>query len=261
MRGMSEEENLKTIEIAAKYLNKGVCAIDLAGAEDKYPLDKYLYLFNKAKEKNIPFTIHAGENGSASEVEKAINIGATRIGHGIHSIESNEVLELIKKNNILLEISEDRLAYRYELADKELQKMGLSFDKLLKMYPEKAAFLFKKMLEFHECRYNITGKYLLYMNYESFLHIYLRHVKELAVENQFSERSRFQLDEKDLKYTMNIVLRNINKEYQKFKDENPNKRFFRKGNMAYYYNGDYYEIDVASDGRLASFYKRTSKKL
>lgn len=173
--------------------------------------------------------------------------------------ESENISEI--HNNILLEISEDRLAYRYELADKELQKMGLSFDKLLKMYPEKAAFLFKKMLEFHECRYNITGKYLLYMNYESFLHIYLRHVKELAVENQFSERSRFQLDEKDLQYTMNIVLRNINKEYQKFKDENPNKRFFRKGNMAYYYNGDYYEIDVASDGRLASFYKRTSKKL
>lgn len=166
-----------------------------------------------------------------------------------------------KDYNVLMEISEDRLAYRYEIADKELQKMGLSFDKLLKMYPEKAAFLFRKMLEFHECRYNITGKYLLYMNYESFLHIYLRHVKELAVENQFSERSKFQLDEKDLKYTMNIVLRNINKEYQKFKDENPNKRFFCKGNMAYYYNGDYYDIDVAPDGRLASFYKRTSTNL
>lgn len=104
MRGMPKEENLKTIEVASKYLNKGVVAIDLAGAEDKYPLDDYLDLFNIAKEKNIPFTIHAGENGSASEVAKAINIGATRIGHGIHSIESNEVLELIKENNILLEI-------------------------------------------------------------------------------------------------------------------------------------------------------------
>lgn len=104
MRGMSKEENLKTIEVASKYLSKGVVAIDLAGAEDKYPLNNYLDLFKIAKEKNIPFTIHAGENGSASEVEKAINIGASRIGHGIHSIESNKVLDLIKKNNILLEI-------------------------------------------------------------------------------------------------------------------------------------------------------------
>lgn len=104
MRGMQQEENLKTIEIAEKYLNKGVCAIDLAGAEDKYPLDNYLELFEIAKQKKIPFTIHAGENGSAIEVRKAIEVGATRIGHGIHSIEDEIVLNLIKKKNVLLEI-------------------------------------------------------------------------------------------------------------------------------------------------------------
>lgn len=104
MRGMQQEENLKTIEIAEKYLNKGVCALDLAGAEDKYPLDNYLELFEIAKQKKIPFTIHAGENGSAIEVRKAIEVGATRIGHGIHSMEDEIVLNLIKKKNILLEI-------------------------------------------------------------------------------------------------------------------------------------------------------------
>lgn len=105
MRGFSKESNLKTIEIAEKYLNRGVCAIDLAGAEDKYPINEYLELFEIAKQKGIPFTIHAGENGNADEVRKAINIGAKRIGHGIHSIDSNEVLNLIKEKNILLEIS------------------------------------------------------------------------------------------------------------------------------------------------------------
>ena len=104
MRGMPKENNLKTIEIAEKYLNRGLCAIDLAGAEDKYPIDEYLELFNIAKNKGIPFTIHAGENGGAEEVKKAINIGAKRIGHGIHSIESDEVINLIKEKNILLEI-------------------------------------------------------------------------------------------------------------------------------------------------------------
>lgn len=104
MRGMPKENNLKTIEIAEKYLNRGVCALDLAGAEDKYPIDEYLELFTIAKTKGIPFTIHAGENGGAEEVKKAINIGAKRIGHGIHSIESDEVINLIKEKNILLEI-------------------------------------------------------------------------------------------------------------------------------------------------------------
>ena len=104
MRGFSKEDNLKTIDVAYKYLNKGVCAIDLAGAEDKYPLDDYLELFQIAKQKGIPFTVHAGENGSASEVAKAINVGAKRIGHGIHVIDNIEVLNLIKEKNILLEI-------------------------------------------------------------------------------------------------------------------------------------------------------------
>lgn len=104
MRGMNKEDNLKTIEVAKKYLNKGVCALDLAGAEDKYPIDNYLELFKIAHQKGIPFTIHAGENGSAEEVRKAIEIGATRIGHGIHSIEDEKVLDLIKSKKILLEI-------------------------------------------------------------------------------------------------------------------------------------------------------------
>lgn len=104
MRGLPRENNLKTIEVAEKYLNRGVCALDLAGAEDKYKVDDYLELFEIAKSKGIPFISHAGENGSAEEVRKAINIGAKRIGHGIHAIESEEVLNLIKEKDILLEI-------------------------------------------------------------------------------------------------------------------------------------------------------------
>lgn len=104
MRGMDRDSNIKTIDVASKYLGRGVCAVDLAGAEDKYPLDDYLELFDIAKSKKIPFTIHAGENGSYEEVEKAIKIGARRIGHGIHAIDNSDTIKLIKENNILLEV-------------------------------------------------------------------------------------------------------------------------------------------------------------
>jgi len=104
MRGFPEEENLKTINIAKKYLNKGVCAIDLAGAEDKYPLSNYIKLFEIAKEKNIPFTIHAGENGNYQEIDLAIKLGTKRIGHGIHAYESINTQKSLIENNILLEI-------------------------------------------------------------------------------------------------------------------------------------------------------------
>ena len=102
MRGMPKENNLKTIEVTHKYLNKGVCAIDLAGAEDKYPLIKYIELFKIIKEKNIPYTIHAGENGNYKEIDLAIKLGTKRIGHGIHAYESKELQDELKEKNILL---------------------------------------------------------------------------------------------------------------------------------------------------------------
>lgn len=104
MRHFTFKENLETIEIAKKYLNKGVCAIDLAGDENKYPLGKFKELFEIAKENGIPFTIHAGENGSYQEIDDAIKIGTSRIGHGVHAIESEITQQLIKEKDILLEI-------------------------------------------------------------------------------------------------------------------------------------------------------------
>ena len=104
MRGASLEDNQKTLLLAEEYLNRGVCAVDLAGAEDKYPIDDYLPLFDEARKKGIPFTIHAGENGGADEVRRAILAGASRIGHGIHALDDEKVLSLIKEKNILLEI-------------------------------------------------------------------------------------------------------------------------------------------------------------
>ena len=98
MRGTgNEKENEKTMELAGEYIKKrilpegkkgyGVVAMDLAGAEALYPTYKYKELFKKAADKEIPFTIHAGEAGGAAEVACAIEMGAARIGHGVRSYE------------------------------------------------------------------------------------------------------------------------------------------------------------------------------
>ena len=161
-----------------------------------------------------------------------------------------------KENRLLVDLSRNRFEERLALADKELRNMGLSLNKLAEKYPEKGLLLLKKINGFHEQRYNIVGKHLLYLSFESFLHIYFRHVKELSVANQFSERTKFQLLEKDLEATMNVVLHAFNEKYQELKEKNPDNRCFCKGSQAYYYNGDYYDIDVHPDGHIASFYKR-----
>lgn len=105
MRGESNrEENLSTVEVAGKYLGRGVLALDLAGNEAGYPTADFEDIFKAAKERNIPFTIHAGEADGAVSVRKAIELGAARIGHGVRSVEERELIELLADKKIPLEL-------------------------------------------------------------------------------------------------------------------------------------------------------------
>lgn len=104
MRGDSYEDNLEVIEVAKHFLNKGVCAIDLAGAEAIYPTKDYEELFEIAKKYNIPFTIHAGEASGSDSIKDAVSFGAKRLGHGVRVIEDKKLMEELKNKDILLEV-------------------------------------------------------------------------------------------------------------------------------------------------------------
>ena len=56
------------------------------------------------------------------------------------------------------------------------------------------------------------------------------------------------------------VMRALSNEYQEYKQRNPNGRFYRRGAMGYYFNGDYYNVDVNPDGSISTFYKGSGKK-
>ena len=100
----NRKENLETVRIARKYLGKGVAAIDLAGAEALYPTENFDYVFNLARELSVPFTIHAGEACVPDSVYKAVGVGASRIGHGVRSVEDERLLELLSQKNVTLEL-------------------------------------------------------------------------------------------------------------------------------------------------------------
>lgn len=104
MRGDKKEDNLAVIDIASKYLGKGVVAVDLAGAEAIYPTRDYLDLFKYAKYKKIPFTIHAGEAAGIESIKEALETGTKRIGHGIRVIENKDIEKKLIDDSVLLEI-------------------------------------------------------------------------------------------------------------------------------------------------------------
>ncbi len=104
MRHHSYDENLKVIDLATKYINKGVCAIDLAGDEEHFPTSNFKELFTIAKERNIPYTIHAGEVNIENSLESALSFTPSRLGHGIQSIKYPDILKKIIDEKILLEV-------------------------------------------------------------------------------------------------------------------------------------------------------------
>ena len=105
MRGAdNHSENIETVDTAEKYLEKGVCAIDLAGAEGLYPTSGFEDIFALASKKNIPFTIHAGEADGADSVRVAVKFGARRIGHGVRAAEDDELMRELAEKKITLEL-------------------------------------------------------------------------------------------------------------------------------------------------------------
>ncbi len=105
MRGEENySANLETVKVAQKYLGKGVLALDLAGNEAGYANGDFSNIFALAKDKGIPYTIHAGEADGADSVLTALQMGAWRIGHGVRSVEDKSVLFQLAELKTPLEI-------------------------------------------------------------------------------------------------------------------------------------------------------------
>lgn len=102
MRGDSYEINAETIRIASKYLGKGVCAADLAGAEALFKTAAHADVFKLARELNVPFEIHAGEADGPSSIYSALEFGASRIGHGVKSVEDSALVRLLAERRMPL---------------------------------------------------------------------------------------------------------------------------------------------------------------
>lgn len=105
MRGdQNHEQNLETVRLAAEFLGKGICAVDLAGAEALFPTDAFEEEFTLARKLGVPYTIHAGEAAGPESVYTALDFGAKRLGHGVRSAEDAKLLERLAQEGITLEL-------------------------------------------------------------------------------------------------------------------------------------------------------------
>jgi adenosine deaminase len=97
--------NVELAKIAVTLKDEGVSGFDLAGDEVGFPASLHKEAFRIAREGGLGITVHAGEAAGPENVRYAVEVlQATRIGHGIRSIQSPEVLDLLKEHGTLLEV-------------------------------------------------------------------------------------------------------------------------------------------------------------
>jgi len=81
-------------------------AIDLAGDELKFPAELFREHFKRARDAGLGVTVHAGEVDGPESVWASIReLGASRIGHGIHSLKDPELVDYLLKHRIGLEVN------------------------------------------------------------------------------------------------------------------------------------------------------------
>lgn len=108
-----------------------IVGIDLAGDED-CKLDSDIYhLFKKCKhELGLGITIHAGETGNINNIKEAVTLfDADRIGHGTCAKNDFNVLEMLSKHKICVEVCplSNRMTGATKLANGHSFKEFLNF--------------------------------------------------------------------------------------------------------------------------------------
>lgn len=99
----------------------------------------------------------------------------------------------------------------------------------------------------------LHGKNQIYWNFESYIHILMRHFVKYQM-GDFKSKTPLNYMEGDLKPLIEKILGCISNEYQSHAEKKPDTIFSRQGRRAILFNGDYYSIRVLPDGRLTQFH-------
>ncbi len=120
MRHLPESETQRAVDLALKYQGRSradgsqegaqVVGFDLAGPEFGYPPSQHASALRRVRDAGLAITLHAAEADSAERVLEAAELGATRIGHGVHLVDALRdparrwMVEAVRERGLHLEV-------------------------------------------------------------------------------------------------------------------------------------------------------------
>ncbi|MBU2061119.1 MAG: hypothetical protein KKH44_04625, partial [Bacteroidetes bacterium] len=100
----------------------------------------------------------------------------------------------------------------------------------------------------------LFGEKLIYLNFERFLHIYIRHVTETQIGDRFKGKTVFQYKFDDIIRIISLIMDVASKDIQDHFKNQPESNYRRMGKRSIYFDGHYYRIEISSNGSLLTFH-------
>ncbi|NNM07052.1 MAG: adenosine deaminase, partial [Gemmatimonadetes bacterium] len=105
IRSMEPSVSLRMAETAVEFMDQGVVAFDLAGAEAGNPARDHKKAFQYAADHNLGITVHAGEADGAGSIAQALHeCHARRLGHGTRLMEDPVLEAYVNDFRVPLEV-------------------------------------------------------------------------------------------------------------------------------------------------------------
>ncbi len=105
IRTMDPTVSLRMAELAVEFMDQGVVAFDLAGAEGGNPPGDHRKAFQHAADHNLGITVHAGEADGPGSIAQALHeCHARRIGHGTRLMEDPALEAFVNDFRVPLEV-------------------------------------------------------------------------------------------------------------------------------------------------------------
>jgi adenosine deaminase/aminodeoxyfutalosine deaminase len=112
VRHFGAEEGRAVVELALKFRQQQIRDADgssivgfgIGGDERRTGAGEFAEVYRYAADHGLRLTAHAGESVPADSIWGAINIGAERIGHGLHAIHDDELVEYLAERQVPLEV-------------------------------------------------------------------------------------------------------------------------------------------------------------
>jgi adenosine deaminase len=104
LRHLSGDDAMRTLEAALPYRH-AFAGVGLDSSECGHPPEKFTDVFARARDEGLFVVAHAGEEGPPDYVWQALDtLGASRIDHGVRSVEDPALIERLRSQRIPLTV-------------------------------------------------------------------------------------------------------------------------------------------------------------